>query len=86
MPSITVVLGLALALTVAGAGLEGYLLKSSWQREAATKQALAQAAQSLKDIHDAQAERTGVDTGCSGKSIDDIIARLHSATPCTVGR
>ena len=80
--NLTVILIVLAGVGFAGVGVEGYLLKRSWQAEAAEKQALAQAAQSLKDLHDAAKERTGIDTACSGKSIDDIIARLHSGSPC----
>lgn len=65
-----------------GAVAEGFALKASWQREAATKQALTQAAKSMKDLHDATKERTGVETGCSGFTLDQLIERLHSGAPC----
>jgi len=65
-----------------GAVAEGFALKAAWQREAATKQALAQAAQSLKDLHDAAKQRTGVDSACSGVSVDELLRRLHDGTPC----
>jgi len=80
--NITMIVGVVAATLLIGIGVESWALKSAWQREAATKQALAQAAQSLKDMHDAAKERTGIDTGCSGLSIDDLLKRLHDGTAC----
>ncbi len=82
MPSLTTVMLVAIGLLSVATIGEGYLLKCSWQAEAAEKQALAQAAQSLKDLHDAARERTGIDTSCSGLSIDQLIAKLHSGEAC----
>ncbi len=82
MPSLSVILIILAGVGFAGMGVEGYLLKRSWQAEAAEKQALAQAAEAIKTLTDAQKERTGIDTACSGMTIDQLIARLHSGEPC----
>jgi len=76
------ILCVVIAVLGIGAVAEGWALKAAWQREAATKQALAQAAQSLKDLHDAAKQRTGVETGCSGLTLDQLIDRLHSGAAC----
>ena len=82
MPSLTTILLIAGGLLGAAAIGEGFLLKLAWQDVAAEKQALAQAAESLRTLHDAAKERTGVDTSCSGLTIDQLIAKLHSGEPC----
>lgn len=85
MPSLSLILGAGMALALLGAGVEGWALKRAWQAQAAEEQALKQATQSLKDIHDAQAARTKIETDCSGLTVDELIARMRANRPCSSG-
>ncbi len=62
---------------------EGWALKRAWQAQAAEEQALTQATTRLKELEDAAKERTGVDSSCSGLTLDQLIDRLRKGTPCS---